>query len=190
MFVVDTPVLLYAADRDSPDRVKCRTLIENWRQRSSPWHLTWGIIYEFLRVSTHPNVFRKPFSLTQAWSFVEVVLASPTLTVLAPTRQHHRVVSEVFYETPGIRGNLFFAAQTVILMREHGIKTIYTQDATFNRFPFLEVVESGSGFPKEGSLQAAPHKLWLSRYKRPSEKRSLTGSLTCNWTLTSKPLGL
>lgn len=141
MFVVDTPVLLYAADRDSPDRVKCHMLIENWRQRSSPWHLTWGIIYEFLRVTTHPNVFRKPFSLTQAWSFLEAVLASPTLTVLAPTRQHHRVVSEVFSEVPGIRGNLFFAAQTAILMREHGIKTMYTQDADFNRFPFLEIVD-------------------------------------------------
>jgi hypothetical protein len=35
-----------------------------------PWHLTWGVVYEFLRVATHPNVFRKPFSLADAWGQV------------------------------------------------------------------------------------------------------------------------
>jgi predicted nucleic acid-binding protein len=30
---------------------------------------------------------------------------------------------------------------TAILMREHGISTIYTRDADFRRFPFLQVVD-------------------------------------------------
>lgn len=141
MFVVDTNVLLYASDRDSPDHVKCRVLLEEWRRQLSPWHLTWGVVYEFLRVSTHPNVFRNPFTLAQAWSFLEAVLASPSMTVLTETERHHRVVSEVFAEIPDIRGNLVFDAHTAILMREHGIKTIYTRDGDFNRFPFLDVID-------------------------------------------------
>ena len=141
MFVVDTNILLYAVDLDSPDHDTCRTHFNAWRRQSSPWHLTWGIVYEFLRVSTHPNVFRKPFSLSQAWSFVEALLASPSLTVLVATERHQQVATEVFAEIPDIRGNLVFDLHTAILMREHGIKTIYTRDRNFNRFPFIDVMD-------------------------------------------------
>ena len=40
-----------------------------------------------------------------------------------------------------LRGNLLYDAQTAILMREHGIKTIYTRDTDFHRFPFLEPID-------------------------------------------------
>jgi predicted nucleic acid-binding protein len=69
MFVVDTNILIYAADADSPDHAKCRSAVEAWRKQSSPWHVTWGVVYEFLRVATDRNVFRKPFTLSDAWSF-------------------------------------------------------------------------------------------------------------------------
>ena len=32
-------------------------------------------------------------------------------------------------------------AHTAILMREHGIRTIYTRDADFHRFPFIEPID-------------------------------------------------
>jgi len=141
VFVVDTNVLLYAVDRDSPDHDPCRARLEEWRQQSSPWHLTWGVVYEFLRVATHPNVFRDPLPLSKAWLFLEALLATPNLSILTATERHRKVASEVFTEIPGMRGNLIFDARTAILMREHGIKTIYTRDTDFNRFPFLDVVD-------------------------------------------------
>lgn len=49
MFVVDTNILLYAAHRGSDEHQRCRTLVEEWRSGSTPWFLTWGICYEFLR---------------------------------------------------------------------------------------------------------------------------------------------
>ena len=141
MFVVDTNILLYAVDRDSPDHAPCRKRLDTWRHQTSPWHLTWGIVYEFLRVATHPNVFRKPFSLEEAWSFVEATLASPSISMLLATERHNQVAAEVFSELPDVHGNLVFDAHTAILMREHGIKTIYTRDTDFNRFPFVDVVD-------------------------------------------------
>jgi len=42
---------------------------------------------------------------------------------------------------PLLSGNLLLNAQTAILMKEHGIRTIYTRDTDFHRFPFLEVVD-------------------------------------------------
>jgi len=131
MFVVDTNILLYAVDRDSPDHAPCRKRLDTWRHQTSPWHLTWGIVYEFLRVATHPNVFRKPFSLAEAWSFVEATLASPSISMLLATERHNQVAAEVFSELPDVHGNLV----------EHGIKTIYTRDTDFNRFPFVDVVD-------------------------------------------------
>jgi predicted nucleic acid-binding protein len=44
-------------------------------------------------------------------------------------------------ELPALRGNLLHDAHTAVLMREHGIRTIYTRDSDFHRFPFLEVVD-------------------------------------------------
>ena len=145
MFVVDTNILLYAADADSPDHAKCRTALEGWRVQTSTWHITWGVVYEFLRVATHPNVFRNPFTLSEAWSFIEATLAAPGVAPLLPTERHQDVAAEVFGEIPDLRGNLMFDAHTAILMREHGIRTIYTRDTDFNRFPFLDVVDPIQG---------------------------------------------
>ena len=38
-----------------------------------------------------------------------------------------------------LAGNLISDLHIAALMREHGIKTIYTRDSDFQRFPFLEV---------------------------------------------------
>ncbi len=132
---------MYAADRDSLEHVRCRELLEGWRSQVTPWYVSWGILYEFLRVTTHPNVFRKPFSLADAWQFLDAILASPSLHMLVETDRHRHVASEVFAEVPGISGNLIFDAHTAILMRENGVKTIYTRDTDFNRFSFLDVVD-------------------------------------------------
>jgi toxin-antitoxin system PIN domain toxin len=141
MFVVDTNILVYAADEDSPFHERCRARLEEWRRQTTPWYATWGIVYEFLRVITHPRVFRQPWTGPQAWGFVEALLASPTFGLLVPSERHARVAAEVLGGAEYLRGNLFHDAQTAILMREHGIKTIYTRDTDFHRFPFVEPVD-------------------------------------------------
>lgn len=141
MFVVDTNVLIYAADADSEFHRRCRKLLEEWRGSAAAWYLTWGICYEFLRVSTHPRVFHRPWSAGEAWRFVEAVLASPGLGILIPTQRHAALVGELLAELPHLRGNLMHDVQTAVLMREHGIRRIYTRDADFHRFPFLETLD-------------------------------------------------
>ncbi len=141
MFVVDTNILVYSADRDSPYHEACRSKIEEWRWRRSPWYATWGILYEFLRVITHPRVFRKPWTAGQAWGFIEAVLASPAFGILVPGERHAEVAAEVLATAGFLRGNLFYDAQTAVVMKEHGIRRIYTRDTDFHRFPFLEPVD-------------------------------------------------
>ncbi|HUP19646.1 MAG TPA: TA system VapC family ribonuclease toxin [Gemmatimonadota bacterium] len=145
MFVVDTNILIYAADRGSRFHERSRELLEAWRLQPSAWFLTWGIVYEFLRVTTHPRVLRRPWRLTEALRFVDAVLAAPGLTVLTPTDRHATVLREVVAELPALAGNIIHDAATAVLMREHGIRQIQTRDADFHRFRFLEVVDPLSG---------------------------------------------
>ena len=141
MLAVDTNVLIYAADADSPFHVSCREWLETQRQRADAWYVTWGILYEFLRVTTHPRVMQKPWNASQAWGFVIALLASPGLGVLVPTQRHAEVAQQVITEIPHLSGNLVHDAHTAILMREHGIRQICTRDTDFHRFPFLEVID-------------------------------------------------
>ena len=139
MFVVDTNVLVYAADLSAPESVKCRELLLGWRAQAAPWFLTWGVVYEFLRVVTHPRVFRRPWSPIEAWSFVEALLAAPALELLVETERHPQILAGLVARVPQLTGNLLHDAHTAALMAEHGVRTIYTRDTDFHRFPGVEV---------------------------------------------------
>ena len=141
MFVVDTNILIYASDRSCPEYKPCKDLLESWRSQSSPWYITWGIIYEFLRVVTHPRVFKKPWNVQGAWRFIEGLLASSGLNILVETYQHPRVFQQILEEVGPIAGNLIFDLHIAALMREHGIEAIYTRDTDFYRFPFVRVID-------------------------------------------------
>jgi len=141
VLAVDTNVLIYAADADSQFHAPCRDWLERQRVRPDAWYATWGIVYEFLRVTTHPRVMRRPWSVLASWEFVSALLASPGLAVLVPTQRHVDVAAKVISELPYLAGNLLHDAHTAILMREHGIARICTRDTDFNQFPFLEVID-------------------------------------------------
>jgi toxin-antitoxin system PIN domain toxin len=141
MFVVDTNILVYAANRDAAEHLTCKRLVESWCNQSGIWHVTWGILYEFVRVVTHPRVFPSPWLSGRAWSFVETLLLSAGLVVLKETELHAKVGAELLGEYPHVSGNLIFDVHTAILMREHGISRIYTRDAEFHKFSFISVID-------------------------------------------------
>jgi toxin-antitoxin system PIN domain toxin len=141
MLAVDTNVLVYAADADSPFHEPCRAFIERQRARPDAWYTTRPIVYEFLRVTTHPRVMRRPWKAEAAWGFVAALLASPGLGMLVETERHAQVARELIAELPELAGNLVHDAHTAILMREHGIARICTRDTDFARFPFLQMID-------------------------------------------------
>ena len=141
MFVVDTNVLVYAADISAAEHQRCRTLLERWRTGYAAWFLTWGICYEFLRVVTHPRVLRRPWSGRNATEFLDAVMAAPGLAMLVQTDRHRDVLRDVVAEVPVLAGNLWHDAETAVLMREHGVKRICTRDTDFHRFAFIEPID-------------------------------------------------
>lgn len=140
MILVDTNILVYAADADSPFHAKARSWLNDQRARVDAWYISWSIVYEFLRVTTHPRVMRRPWSALKAWSFISTLLASPGLDLLVPTERHFAVAEQILNELPLLSGNRFHDAHIAILMREHGVRQIVTHDVDFHRFSFLDVV--------------------------------------------------
>ena len=141
MFVVDTSVLLDAADESSEFHAVCRSVIEGLRSGPIPWFLTWGVAYEFLRVATHPRVYPQPWSASEAYAFLEALLRSPSARLLTPTERHAEVLAASLAEVPEARGNLLHDLHTAVLMREHGVSRIVTRDRDFHRFEYLDVVD-------------------------------------------------
>ncbi|MGQ0813048.1 MAG: type II toxin-antitoxin system VapC family toxin [Gemmatimonadota bacterium] len=140
MFVIDTNLLLYAVNADSPDHARATELLESWRAGEESWFLTWGIIYEFLRVSTHSAVFSKPLDLRTARAWIEILLATRRAGLLVQTDRHAAVLQELCELHPRLSGNILHDFHTAVLMKEHGISEIRTADADFHQFPFLKVV--------------------------------------------------
>ena len=139
--VVDTNVLVYATNEEAIGHETCRARLGELRDDPAAWFLTWPVVYEFLRVVTHPRGLERPWDLPRAWEFVRALLAAPGLDMLAPTRRHVEVATATFAELPELRGSRIHDAHTAILMREHGVRRILTHDADFHRFPFVEVVD-------------------------------------------------
>jgi len=95
MFVVDTNILVYAADKDSMASEKCFESLEIWRQRADAWYITWSICLEFMSVVTNRRVLRAPWNVGVAWRFIEGLLAAPALRILVPTAHYPMVLREL-----------------------------------------------------------------------------------------------
>ena len=141
MLVFDTNVLVYAIDEDSPFHAPCRDRVSQARNDASPAFVTWSICYEFLRVTTHARAPESPWTLPEAWSYLEGLLASPGFELLVATSRHATVLAQTVAEHPGVCGNVAHDLHTAVLMREHGVSRICTRDTDFRRFSFLTVVD-------------------------------------------------
>ena len=140
MLLVDTNVLVYAVNRRTAEHQACRRLLERWRASVQPWYTTWAVLYEFLKVVTHPKLLGDPLRGGDAVAFVRALLASPSLEVLLPGERHDAILSETVADLK-VSGGFFHDVHTAVVMREHGIRRIVTRDAGFRRFSFLEVLD-------------------------------------------------
>jgi predicted nucleic acid-binding protein len=86
-------------------------------------------------------VLPHPWSAGAALEFVETLRATPSHRILVESERHAVVARELADAVPGLSGNLFHDFHTAILMREHGLARVYTRDADFRRFHFLEVID-------------------------------------------------
>lgn len=165
MFVVDTNVLVHAADAGSPWHGPCAAALERWRREPGAWFITWSIAYEFVRVATHRAAMSRRWTARDAWRFVETLAMSPGFRVLVATQEHAGIAAAVLEEVPGVEGNFVHDVHIAVLMREHGIRRIYTRDLGFHRFPFVEPVDPVRPAAPPGAAEP------VRRYRRSRRSR-------------------
>ena len=141
MQVVDTNSLIYAINARDPDHPRCARLLQSFADGAMPWYTTWGVIYEFLRLVTHPRILPSPLTASEGWEVINRMMREGGLRVLLATPAHAHVLSELLVVMPELRGNVMHDVETVALMREHGISRIITRDTDFHRFAGIEVVD-------------------------------------------------
>lgn len=139
MIAVDTNVLLYAHQTDSPFHAAARERLAALAEGEEPWGIPVFCLTEFLRVASHRKVFRKPLDRAAIKLAVERLLEPPGLRILFPGERFMALLLEAIEEGDAL-GNLVFDAQIVAVCREAGVRALLTEDRDFARFPRFPVV--------------------------------------------------
>jgi len=137
---LDANVLIYASDESSTHYRKAIDFLGECAEGSDLLCLSWITIMAYQRISTHPAIFRNPLSPAVAWGNISRLLERPRVRVIGELPGFVREYQEVTGSFP-VRGNHVPDAHLATILRQNGVKTIYTADADFRKFPFLEVVD-------------------------------------------------
>lgn len=133
MKLVDANILLNAVNESAADRGRSRGWLDQSLSGSAPVGFAWNAMLAFVRVSTHPRLFDRPLTISQATGQVSAWLGAASAYVLQPTAGHADVLSRLLLEV-GTGGNLTNDAHLAALSIEHRA-TVVTLDRDFARFP-------------------------------------------------------
>jgi hypothetical protein len=133
---IDTNVLLYAANADDDAHVPARELLERLAGGPDLFYLFWPTIMGFLRIATHPAIFPDPCTPEEAASAITALLDRPNVR----TPSEGEGFWELYRSTAGAqtRGNDVSDAHLAALMRQHGVRVIYTRDRDFRRYDHID----------------------------------------------------
>ncbi len=136
---VDANILVYASNEADPLHQRAHALIARLAAGPELVYLFWPIVMAYLRIVTHPGILPRPLPPALAAHNIEQLLQ----------RAHVQAPGEadgfwgIFRATAGpyARGNEIPDAHLVALMRQHGVRLVYTRDRGFRRFDGIEAVD-------------------------------------------------
>lgn len=138
-YSVDVNLLVFASNEGSAEQPRARSFLEERQSDPDLFCLTWPVLCGYQRIVTHPSIFRDPLAPGEAWANVRDLLAWPRVRVLGEEESF----AEDFGNLTGklaVRGNGVPDAQVATILRQHGVNRMYSTDADFRKFSFLEVI--------------------------------------------------
>jgi toxin-antitoxin system PIN domain toxin len=136
-FTVDANVLIYASDETSAYHSQARAFLEQVASGDELVYLFWPTLIAYLRIATHPAIFEQPLSPGDAVANVDRLLALPHVQTVGEQDRFWLAYRRLAAEADA-RGNLVPDAHLVALMVENGVRTIWTHDRDYRRFPSIE----------------------------------------------------
>ncbi len=82
MIALDTNILVYAVREEAPFHAQASELVKRFAEGDPPWAFFWQSAYEFVKIVTHPKIYKKPAPLAEAVEQIEAFLDSPSLVLL------------------------------------------------------------------------------------------------------------
>ncbi len=137
---VDANVLLYASDESSPFHAAARARLEAVARGPEIVYLFWPVLMAYLRISTHPAILDPPLPLDRALTNVERLLGHAHIQTAGEQARFWAYYRDIALEADA-RANLVSDAHVVALMRENGVRSIWTSDRDFRRYPGIEVLD-------------------------------------------------
>jgi hypothetical protein len=139
-FAIDVNILLYASNRDDPLQPKAEAFLADCASGNEVFCLAWLTVMSYLRMATHASIFSQPLTPAEALSNVEALLALPHARAIGEDDGFLRSFREVTQQVPA-RANGVPDAHLATVLRQHGIRKLYTHDRDFRRFDFLDAVD-------------------------------------------------
>ena len=137
MLAPDVNVLVYAFREELPDHGMCRRWLEGVVRGDAAFALLDLVASGFLRIVTHPRVFKTPTPLAAALDFLEVLRTRPNCILVRPGDRHWEIFERLCRESRA-KGNLVADAYPAAAAIESGCEWV-TTDRDYGRFPGLGV---------------------------------------------------
>lgn len=138
MIAVDTNLLVYAHRQDAPFHEPASAAVRELAEGAAAWALPWPCLHEFLALVTHPRIFDPPTPMAEAAAQVEPWIEAPSVVLLAEGRDHWRSLRSLLLDA-AITGPTVHDARIAAICIGNGVRTLWTVDRDFSRFPGLSV---------------------------------------------------
>jgi len=135
MKLLDVNILVTAHREDADQHEIIRSWLDARLATAPGVALSDLVLSGFLRVVTHPKVFKTPTPLSQALSFVADLRSRSSVAVIRPGLAHWKVFLELC-RSADARGNWVPDAFHAALAIEYGLEWV-TLDKGFARYPGL-----------------------------------------------------
>jgi len=134
---VDANVLIYASDTQSESHDRAENLVRRLASGPEILYLFWPVLLGYLRIVTHPGILANPLPPAAAIGNIEALLDRPHVRAPGELDGFWPVFRSTAGERP--RGNDVPDAHVAALMRQHGVRVIYTRDRDYRRFEGIDV---------------------------------------------------
>lgn len=135
--LLDTNILVYANNADSPFHIKCKALVESVLSGDISGFVTVQNLMELYAVITDRRRVAHPLTPAEASGLIRFYVETPNLSVIAPDVTTlpllYGLIRRISPQAQSI-----FDLLLIAVMLEHGISTIYTAN-TRHFIPFQEL---------------------------------------------------
>lgn len=135
MLLVDVNVLVYAHRTDAADHPRYRQWLESQLGSDAAYGMADLVLSGFIRVVSHPRVFREPTPLEAALRFTAAIRDRSNCVNVVPGPRHWEIFTRLLRESEA-KGNLVSDAYLAALAMESGSEWI-TTDRDYARFKGL-----------------------------------------------------